>query len=75
MRKILRYSLAIYGLLFMAGMFFFDIAEGSSSGPRMVINQPAFDFGEARHGKVLEHTFKVTNSGETVLKIQKVTSG
>ena len=75
MRKILRYPAATYVLLFMAGMLFFNIAEGSSSGPRMVINQPAFDFGEAPHGKVLEHTFKVTNSGETVLKIPKVKSG
>ena len=44
-------------------------------GPKMVLKEQDFDFGEVKQGEVITHTFEVLNQGEEMLTIEKVTPG
>lgn len=44
-------------------------------GPRMVLEERVFDFGEVKEGEVIEHTFKFFNKGEETLRIIRVKPG
>lgn len=47
--------------------------SGGKNRPRIEI-EPAsgWDFGEVKYGEKLEHTFRLKNSGEKILKVKKV---
>lgn len=45
------------------------------SAPRMVIEEPTFDFQEVDEGSVLEHAFIIKNTGDQPLEIKKVAPG
>jgi len=51
-----------------------DLSE-AVPGPKMVVKQNTFDFGQVKEGKVLEHTFTVLNEGEAKLEIKNVRPG
>jgi len=46
--------------------------ENIPFGPLMVINERSFDSKEVQKGVAVEHTFKVFNKGNQVLKINDV---
>ena len=46
-----------------------------SSGPRLVLKQNVFDAKEVKAGDIITHTFTVLNTGDSVLKIDKVKPG
>jgi hypothetical protein len=46
-----------------------------TTGPRMVIKEKAVDYPEVEEGKVIEHAFKVLNTGNQPLQIEKVKPG
>jgi hypothetical protein len=46
-----------------------------TTGPRMVIKEKAVDYPEVEEGKVIEHVFKVSNTGNQPLQIEKVKPG
>ena len=41
-------------------------------GPRMVIEQASVDLGEVEQCDILMHTFMVTNTGDDILRIERV---
>ena len=44
-------------------------------GPRLVIEERLFDAKKVKEGKVIEHTFKVLNTGDRRLEIKRVNPG
>ena len=46
-----------------------------ASGPRMLIEGKEFNFKEIEEGKVITHTFKVSNKGGQPLEIKRVSPG
>jgi hypothetical protein len=51
-----------------------ETAPVNSPGPRIVFPEPVFDFGRVQSGKVVNHTFEFTNSGNQVLEIRDVST-
>ena len=45
------------------------------TGPRIFIEAKEFDLKEVQEGKVIAHTFKVSNKGDQTLQIQRVNPG
>lgn len=44
-------------------------------GPRMVLEEKSFELKEVDEGKIIEHTFKVLNTGDQPLEIKRVKPG
>ena len=44
-------------------------------GPRILIEETLFDAKEVMQGKMIQHTFKVQNTGNQALQIDKVKPG
>ncbi|MCP4669650.1 MAG: DUF1573 domain-containing protein [Deltaproteobacteria bacterium] len=44
-------------------------------GPKMVLKETLFDFGDVLEGKGVEHVFKVLNKGDKPLEIKGVKPG
>ena len=63
----------LFTLCFMTH-FSFVWAQGTA-GPKMVIKEKAADYPEVDEGEVIEHVFKVFNTGDQPLQIEKVKPG
>ena len=50
------------------------LVEGTL-GPKIVLQEVAYDFGEVLEGTVVEHAFKVFNQGDQILEIKDVRPG
>ena len=48
--------------------------EATSANPRIAFEKIEFDFGEVEAGEKVEHVFRFRNTGEGLLKIEKVRS-
>ena len=46
--------------------------SGKESMPKIVFEQPTYDFGKVSKGEKVSHTFKFKNKGEAKLKIKDV---
>ena len=46
-----------------------------AGGPKLIIKQKEFHFGDVAEGDVLSHEFVVSNEGHAVLQIQNVKPG
>lgn len=46
-----------------------------AGGPKLVMKQKEFHFGDVAEGDVLSHEFVVSNEGDAVLQIQNVKPG
>lgn len=44
-------------------------------GPKMILKEQKFDFGEVKEGDVISHVFQVFNQGDQPLEIRKVKPG
>ncbi|MBW2029109.1 MAG: DUF1573 domain-containing protein [Deltaproteobacteria bacterium] len=47
-------------------------AAKAGTGPKMVIKERTYEYGEVRQGQTIEHQFKVKNEGDEALKIKRV---
>jgi hypothetical protein len=45
------------------------------TGPRIILEERSFDAKEVREDAVIEHAFKVLNTGDRPLEINKVSAG
>lgn len=45
-----------------------------SATPRIVVDEPTFDFGEQMNNQTIEHTFVLRNEGDSVLEITNIRS-
>ena len=69
-----------YRLLAMICIALFSLCAYASlaqeaGGPKMILKERLFDFGEVKEGKIIRHTFEVLNQGDEILNIEKVTPG
>ena len=46
-----------------------------ADGPKLVLQETEFDFGEVKEGTKVQHAFPVSNQGNQPLEIQKVNPG
>jgi len=68
----------LYGVFLLMVGLFLCLPEGlaqQAAGPRIEIEEKAFDARDVKEGEVIEHTFTVNNRGEEVLEIRKVSPG
>lgn len=62
-------------LIFLLCMWVSPVFSGETTGPKVVIENPDFDFKSVDEGTVVEHSFKVLNQGDQTLKIFSVRPG
>lgn len=43
-----------------------------AGGPKVFLPEPSHDFGKVKQNETLTHVFKIRNTGESLLKIEKV---
>jgi len=69
-------KLAVFLSCFVGCFLVFHLASvslvGGVTGPKMVIKEKAFDYGEVWQGETIEHVFTVGNIGDERLRIKKV---
>ena len=69
MKKLLHFSLIHIILIF----FISTVGWGQNNGaPEFFVENNSFDAGEVKEGSVIEHVFKVKNTGDSALEIKKV---
>ena len=62
-------------LILVITLNFTSVCAQQAIGPRMVLKDKEFDAKEVKEGTVIEHTFKVLNTGDSPLEIIKVNPG
>lgn len=65
-------GLAAFLLLWLVGS---TILAQEARGPKMLLKEEVFDFGEVKEGEVIEHAFEITNAGTETLEIKDVKPG
>ena len=61
-------------ILFLFMYFNTGLAQ-DGTGPKMVIEQKEYDAKEVKQGEVINHTFKILNTGDQALEIKSVKPG
>lgn len=64
MKKMALIPLVCFALALSAGH--------AAAGPRLAVAEPVFDYGTILQGDKVDHNFRLTNPGDTVLEIHKV---
>ena len=59
---------------FLFGLWGGWVSAEEYKGPIMQLEERVFDFHEVIQGVVSRHAFRVSNQGDQILKIKKVTS-
>ena len=68
--------LSAFALTFLILMFGLGYCLASENiGPKLVIEERLFDAMEVKEGTVIEHSFKVLNTGDSPLMLTKVSPG
>jgi hypothetical protein len=65
MNQLIRYSLILLACLMASNVW---------AAPKLVVEQPTFDFEEVLQGQTVQHTFHFSNDGNEPLQIKKVKS-
>jgi hypothetical protein len=53
----------------------FPVCAQKRKGPKFVLKEKEFDFGEVKEGAILKHSFSVRNKGNEPLRIIRVKPG
>lgn len=56
-------------------LYAYNIAAEDVAGPKLILKEKEFDFGEVIQGDTIEHIFTVANHGNETLEITKVSPG
>jgi hypothetical protein len=78
MRERRRMKRILYIVFFLIVGLFLCLPAGlaqQATGPIIVIDEKFFDAREVKEGELIEHTFSVSNKGDDVLEIRKVSPG
>ncbi|HOP47426.1 MAG TPA: hypothetical protein PK874_07165 [Desulfobacteraceae bacterium] len=69
----------IWSILFVliCGMilYSYNVTAEEISGPKLVLKEKVFDFGNVIQGEIIEHAFIVANEGDKHLEITRVNPG
>lgn len=55
-----------------AFLFIHPVIAQEIKGPRIVLKEKVFDFGDVIQGEIIEHVFSVANHGNEALEIKNV---
>lgn len=78
--KKFKYTLIIFVIIFVTFAIYgyFKSVPGlddlTEKYPIIEVIPESFDFGEIQYGDIVEHTFKIKNSGEEVLEINRLST-
>lgn len=72
MQRYLHGILTVLLLFALSGHF---VLAQELQGPKIVLKEQMFDFGEVKEGDTVEHTFQVFNKGDQTLEIKNVKPG
>jgi hypothetical protein len=66
-------ALILGGILLVATALFFVLGGGNDGGgtPRLVVDQEKIDYGDVHFGVSKTFTFKVTNTGDGLLRFKE----
>jgi hypothetical protein len=53
-------------------LFFYSVVSGQLMGPKVSTQDSEFDFGNIVEGEIVSHKFTIYNTGDDILKIEKV---
>jgi hypothetical protein len=70
-----KYFNMILACAFFSAFFADFVPALESQGPKMVLEELEFDFGEVKEGEAVSHAFRVLNQGDQSLEIRKVKPG
>ncbi len=70
-----KYFNMVLACAFFSAFFAHFALALESQGPKMVLEELKFDFGEVKEGESVSHTFRVFNQGDQPLEIRKVKPG
>ncbi len=59
-------------ILIFSFLFFFLALISCFNGPRIEFNEMSYDFGNVKQNSELKHIFIFKNTGNSILKIEKV---
>lgn len=64
-------------LVFICGMilYAYNVTAEDIAGPKLVLKEKVFDFGNVIQGEIIEHAFIVANEGDKALEITRVNPG
>ncbi len=68
----------LYGTSFLIFLIILNLPSGwakQATGPRMVLEEKEFNAKQVKEGKIIEHAFKVLNTGDAPLEIKNVKPG
>lgn len=73
----MRYRALYYfiSMVFLTMSNFSPLFSQETAGPRIVFEEKIFNAKSVKEGDKVEHTFKISNSGDETLKIEKVQPG
>jgi hypothetical protein len=71
MKKVI-YAMLVLFLLYLTGSF---VEQAQAEGPKLLIPQTIFDFGNVPPQSIISHYYLVKNVGDDTLKIQEVKPG
>ena len=64
-----------FSLIFWIVISFGIALAQQAIGPKIVLEERYFDAKQIKQGGIIEHTFKVLNTGDQILEIKKVNPG
>jgi len=64
-----------FSLIFWIVISFGIALAQQAIGPKIVLEERYFDAKQIKQGGIIEHTFKVLNTGDQTLEIKKVNPG
>lgn len=70
-----KYFQMVLACAFFSSFFGHFALAQDIQGPKMVLEELKFDFGEVKEGEVISHAFRVLNQGDQPLEIRKVKPG
>ncbi len=73
MKSIFRSVILFILCIFLLGFQAADKKHQLDTGAKIKLSKESHDFGVVQEGFIVEHVFKITNAGNAVLKITKLT--
>jgi hypothetical protein len=70
-----KYFKMVLACAFFSAFFAHFVLALEIQGPKMILEEPEFDFGVVKEGEVVSHAFRVLNQGDQSLEIRKVKPG
>ena len=62
-------------MVFLSSLIISPVSSEETKGPQVFVNSPVYTFESALEGKKITHDYIIQNKGDSVLNIEKVSTG